>query len=63
MKKFITIAAVAITFTACSSGTNEPCTNCATDSTKVKVDTAVIAVDSTGTPIIDTTVIATDSTE
>ncbi len=41
MKKFIAIATVAISLTACNSGTTEPCTDCATDSTKV--DTTVVA--------------------
>ena len=60
MKKFIAIAAVAITLTACSGGNTEN-TDVTTDSTKV--DSTVVAVDSSKISSIDTTVVATDSTE
>lgn len=61
MKKFIAIVAVAISLTACTGGNTET-TDVTTDSTKVDT-TGGVAVDSNGLPAIDTTVVATDSTE
>jgi hypothetical protein len=53
MKKFIAIAAVAISLTACN-GENTECTNCATqDSTAV--DTTKVAVDTAKVSIVDST--------
>jgi hypothetical protein len=49
MKKFILIAAVAFSFTACNSGANTeaPATTDSTTVDSVKVDTAKVAVDTT----------------
>ena len=47
MKKFIAIAAVAISLTACNSGTTEQTPVTTTDTVTVKADTTMVIIDST----------------